>query len=229
MRVIEMFVTFVPRERIPADAKWFMQDGDDGLLKCSKGKMPEKKYSRVPFWWDRGSYSHDSDYRFGNYNLASDASEIVVTREELMRAYDLTELGYTLWFGGECPVGAGIQVDYMCEGGFLGCAAPAYRVNWSKVNHKVNVIAYQISRDYAENGEVIKCESDAFGESHRYNRGNIECIDIIKEMTADKSGLEAFYVGNVVKYLYRYKDKNRMADVIKARNYLNKIIEGNEK
>lgn len=50
MRVIETFVKYVPREKIPADAKWFMQD-KNGDLKCSK--VNEKpRYSS--YLWIRG-------------------------------------------------------------------------------------------------------------------------------------------------------------------------------
>ena len=69
-------------------------------------------------------------------------------------------------------------------------------------------------------------DDDSFGQSERYNRGNIECIDIIREMVSDKSGEEAFCVGNITKYLYRYKSKGGLKDVIKARNYLNQMIKG---
>lgn len=71
-------------------------------------------------------------------------------------------------------------------------------------------------------------DDDSFGKSERYNRGNIECIDIIREMVSDKSGEEAFCVGNITKYLYRYKSKGGLKDVIKARNYLNQMIKGME-
>lgn len=58
-----------------------------------------------------------------------------------------------------------------------------------------------------------------------YTHGEIECIDIIRVMTADKTGLEAFCAGNVVKYLYRYQQKNGVEDVKKAGWYLNKLVE----
>ena len=217
MRVIETFVTYVPRSHICDNAKFFVQDWEDGLM-CQYSKKP------VPgdFYWESNGYL--SEFEFSVKDVASDAAETVVTREELMRAYDLVEQGYTLWFGGDCPVGGEISVDHICDNGYSGKRTPANLLHWNSTG----IIAYRIIK-VDEDDDIVKCESDSFGESDRYNRGNIECIDIIKEMTADKSGLEAFCVGNVVKYLYRYKDKNGMADAIKARNYLNKIIEGNEK
>lgn len=86
--------------------------------------------------------------------------------------------------------------------------------------------AYDAAEKPSESENIIN--DDSFGESERYNRGNIECIDIIREMVSDKSGEEAFCVGNITKYLYRYKSKGGLKDVIKARNYLNQMIKGME-
>ena len=62
-----------------------------------------------------------------------------------------------------------------------------------------------------------------------YTHGGIECIDIISNMTADKTGIEAFCVGNVAKYLYRYQQKGGVEDVKKAGWYLKKLVEVLEK
>jgi hypothetical protein len=40
---------------------------------------------------------------------------------------------------------------------------------------------------------------------------------------------EAWFVGNITKYTLRYKHKNGMQDLLKARNYLNKLIELEQK
>ena len=89
MRVIETFVKHVPREKLPADAKWFMQDGD-GELKSSPENGKPYYVSRV---WMR---EKSRGAIFNTVRVSSDAAETVVTREELMRAYDLVEQGYTL-------------------------------------------------------------------------------------------------------------------------------------
>tara|TARA_R100001377_G_scaffold80978_1_gene60198 strand:- start:1884 stop:2093 length:210 start_codon:yes stop_codon:yes gene_type:complete len=56
-----------------------------------------------------------------------------------------------------------------------------------------------------------------------YYRKNIEVTDFILEYDM------GFAEGNVVKYVTRYKDKNGVEDLKKARWYLNKIIEIEEK
>ena len=57
-----------------------------------------------------------------------------------------------------------------------------------------------------------------------YNQGGVECIDAIKAATAHLTGIEAFCTGNIIKYLWRWKDKNGTEDLLKAEWYLNKLI-----
>ena len=57
-----------------------------------------------------------------------------------------------------------------------------------------------------------------------YNQGGIECIEAIKAATVGKAGIEAFCVGNAIKYLFRYETKNGIEDVKKAAWYVNRLI-----
>lgn len=58
----------------------------------------------------------------------------------------------------------------------------------------------------------------------RYNkRGNLECWDVILDQEMD------FLEGNVLKYLWRYKEKNGVEDLKKAKIYLDKLISEVEK
>ena len=56
-----------------------------------------------------------------------------------------------------------------------------------------------------------------------YNATSIETIDVIASVTGD--GFESYLQGNILKYLCRYKYKNGVEDLEKARWYLNKLIE----
>lgn len=56
-----------------------------------------------------------------------------------------------------------------------------------------------------------------------YANGNLECIDVIETMCG-KSGVLDFEIGNVLKYIWRYKDKNGVEDLKKARTYLDMAI-----
>lgn len=45
----------------------------------------------------------------------------------------------------------------------------------------------------------------------------LECLDIVKELP--------FSEGNIIKYLWRWRDKNGLEDLLKAQFYLNDLIE----
>ena len=63
---------------------------------------------------------------------------------------------------------------------------------------------------------------------NHYKQGKVECIDAIESATINKTGIEAFYVGNIIKYLWRYESKNGLEDIKKAKWYLDKLIEVKE-
>lgn len=65
---------------------------------------------------------------------------------------------------------------------------------------------------------------DNVNHPKHYTQGGIECIDAIKAATVGKTGIEAVCVANVVKYLWRYEEKNGVEDVKKARWYLERLI-----
>jgi hypothetical protein len=66
--------------------------------------------------------------------------------------------------------------------------------------------------------------NDDINHPLRYTKDDIECIDAIKAATVGKTGIEAVCVANVVKYLWRYEEKNGLEDVKKARWYLERLI-----
>lgn len=66
-------------------------------------------------------------------------------------------------------------------------------------------------------------EHDAVNHPNHYCKGGVECLDAIKAALGDK--YEGFLAGNVLKYVYRYPDKNGVEDCKKARFYLDKLIE----
>lgn len=66
--------------------------------------------------------------------------------------------------------------------------------------------------------------NDVVNHPSHYTQGGIECIDAITAATVGKTGIEAVCVANVVKYLWRYEEKNGLEDVEKARWYLERLI-----
>ncbi len=65
---------------------------------------------------------------------------------------------------------------------------------------------------------------DAINPKH-YKQGDIECIDAIASATVNKKGIAAVCTANIIKYLWRCEDKNGREDLLKARWYLDKLIE----
>ena len=64
--------------------------------------------------------------------------------------------------------------------------------------------------------------SDPINPSH-YKQGGIECIEAIKAALGE--GFPDYLRGNVIKYLWRYKEKGGVDDLKKARWYLDRLIQ----
>jgi len=58
----------------------------------------------------------------------------------------------------------------------------------------------------------------------RYTRGNIECIDALESAVVGKSPDEAIYVANIIKYLWRYEEKEPVRSLMSAQWYLERLI-----
>lgn len=56
--------------------------------------------------------------------------------------------------------------------------------------------------------------------NHYQTASGAEVIDIIESLTSGLTGILAVDVGNAIKYLFRYKKKNGIQDVEKARWYM---------
>jgi|VirMetMinimDraft_7_1064189.scaffolds.fasta_scaffold173070_2 hypothetical protein len=65
---------------------------------------------------------------------------------------------------------------------------------------------------------------DTVNKPEHYNIGIVECIDYIQDRLSDEEFL-GYLNGNLIKYLHRWKDKNGIEDLCKARWYLDKLIE----
>lgn len=65
---------------------------------------------------------------------------------------------------------------------------------------------------------------DNVNHPSHYTQGSIECIDAIAEATKHLRGIEATDTGNILKYVWRWNNKNGLEDLRKARWYLNHLI-----
>lgn len=75
------------------------------------------------------------------------------------------------------------------------------------------------------NGEKTPDPSNNVNHPSHYNQGGMEVWNVIKAFTSDLSGAEAFYAGNVIKYVLRWNHKNGTEDLEKAKVYIDKLIE----
>lgn len=61
-----------------------------------------------------------------------------------------------------------------------------------------------------------------------YKQSKVECIEAIESATYYLNGFEGYCIGNILKYIWRYKSKNGLQDLKKARWYLDKLISDSE-
>lgn len=69
---------------------------------------------------------------------------------------------------------------------------------------------------------------DSVEKPAHYASGEIECIDAMRAQMS-KEEFEGHMKGNVIKYMWRWRDKGGVESLKKARWYLNKLIEGVER
>ena len=73
-------------------------------------------------------------------------------------------------------------------------------------------------------GKDFKVHDNVNSPAH-YCNGGIECIEAIKAATTGLQGVEGYCIGNAIKYLWRWKFKNGVEDLKKARWYINRTIQ----
>lgn len=61
--------------------------------------------------------------------------------------------------------------------------------------------------------------------AHYQSSTGLEVIDAIEAFTEGLEGIDAVCTGNIIKYVSRWKKKNGVEDLQKARWYLDKLIE----
>ena len=66
-------------------------------------------------------------------------------------------------------------------------------------------------------------DRDNVNDPNQYTQGGVECIDAI-EAALGAERFAGYCAGNVIKYVWRYRDKNGVEDLKKARWYLDRLI-----
>lgn len=242
MKLLELLV----KERIEwhPEALCYTQDSDDRKIFGYLISNPD--YLKDMSMWTHRNVVCGTGVEMSE--IADDWQNAIVTKEQYDNACKLVDDGYTLWFGGECPVNHDTLVDLAFDDNAdIDSARPAFHYDW-KNQSSPNIIAYKVvpvkqlgvrepigfnCRCVDEELSVVYEPADLLSlhvpdvvnhPSH-YTNGKVECIDAIESATVGKTGIEAVCVANVIKYLWRYEDKNGLEDIKKAQWYLNKLIE----
>ena len=71
--------------------------------------------------------------------------------------------------------------------------------------------------------EWDEMQEDLVNSPPHYNKGGVECIEAILAATHEQR--EGYLQGNIIKYIWRYRYKNGLEDLKKARWYVEKLIE----
>ena len=75
----------------------------------------------------------------------------------------------------------------------------------------------------AERNDEVEPTNDAVQHPSHYTQGGVECIDAIRaSMTAD--GFCDYCKGNIIKYIWRWRDKGGVEDLLKASVYIGWLI-----
>lgn len=100
----------------------------------------------------------------------------------------------------------------------------------------LQAMAVPASTPYSREEKEIEKEMKQFiytDEIHHpdhYTWKGVECKDVIATMVTGLSGIEAYYMGNIIKYLYRYPKKGTLeTDLAKAAQYMEFLNEYFEK
>jgi hypothetical protein len=66
---------------------------------------------------------------------------------------------------------------------------------------------------------------DPVNHPSHYTAGKVECIDALEAATVNLTGIEAVCTANAIKYLWRWKQKNGVEDLKKAKWYIDRLID----
>jgi hypothetical protein len=95
---------------------------------------------------------------------------------------------------------------------------------WVDCQRSWHVKEWEEVMDYEEEvKEILDTVKDNINPDH-YKQGKVEVIDMIESATIGISGFEGFCVGNIIKYVSRYNQKNGIEDVRKSKWYLERLI-----
>lgn len=239
MKLIDLLVKELPRRGgWPDGAEIVVQDADSQI--CFSSHSDVYTYECQTDWYGGDWADGDWSNPFID-TIADDRHNSIVTRNQYESALAASKAivgheGWIQWAGGDCPVDSDaiVEVKYRKSNQYQYNNDRAGDFSWAHDGIDGDIIAYRLHRDINslanddrlehDLNECIGQDIDVVNHPSHYTKGSIECIDAIDSATTGKSGIEAVCVANVIKYLWRYEEKNGLEDVKKAKWYLNKLI-----
>lgn len=224
MKLIDLLVKELPkRGGWPGGVDAVEQDSEGQLFEMESDYCSDFKLEKCDDWIADVVTKQQ-------YESALAASKAVVGRD-----------GWIQWAGGDCPVDSDaiVEVKYRNPNPYQYNNDRAGDFSWAHDGIDGDIIAYRLRQpakseqvrddaaeadDEADLNECIGQDVDVINHPSHYTKGRIECIDAIDSATTGKSGIEAVCVANIIKYLFRYEEKNGLEDVKKAQWYINKLI-----
>lgn len=75
--------------------------------------------------------------------------------------------------------------------------------------------------------DAVYHQDDKVNHPNHYKSGGLEVIDIIEAKLSPEQ-LKGYYLGNIMKYVFRHEYKDGITDLKKARWYLDRLIKNVE-
>ena len=137
-----------------------------------------------------------------------------------------------LFWRGDCKFCVGYDNDWYDFGSvssmteYLDAWDGSARIVWQRPQQPESLpfIDDEVQSINDQYAEIEQVRQDMINHPSHYTQGKVECIDALESATIGKSGIEAVCVANIIKYLWRYEEKNGIEDVKKAQFYLNRLL-----
>jgi hypothetical protein len=122
------------------------------------------------------------------------------------------------WKGGRCPLPADKMVETTRRDG-KSFVTKASALDWIHIGDKEDVVAYRT----AESVAAVLAETDS-ALAKQEGGDHYRTLPIQPVAYIHKNGI-GYFEGNVIKYVTRWRNKNGMADLLKAKHYIELLIE----
>ena len=119
------------------------------------------------------------------------------------------------WSGGECPVPPHTMVEVRYQDGSTDHWL-SHTVNWDQEGTSADIVAYRVVEQ--------KTAAEPTALSHQEGGDHYKKLAIQPVEYIHKNGI-GYFEGNVIKYVTRWRNKNGVADLKKARHYIDLLIE----